>query len=115
MEGLGLGLEVAEPVASPPCFCRQRLLRLRGNRGFAPASGSQLVAAQPRKGDAPQRSERRDERRDLLESKLSRAPAVGEQRGDPLDKSHRRRRHLVNLFSKSPGGRLVITVCPQNL
>lgn len=79
-----------------------------------PASGSQLVAPQPRKRDAPQGSERRDERRDLLESKLSRAAAVGEQRGDPLDKSHHRR-HLVNLFSKSPGGRLVITVCPQNL
>lgn len=79
-----------------------------------PASGSQLVAPQPRKRDAPQGSERRDERRDLLESKLSRAAAVGEQRGDPLDKSHHRR-HLVNLFSKSPGGRLVITACPQNL
>lgn len=109
-QGLGLGLEVAEPVASPPCFCVSEVTAVS-----TPASGSQLVAAQPRKRDAPQGSERRDERRDLSESKLSRAAAVGEQRGDPLDKSHRRRRHLVNLFSKSPGGRLVITVCPQNL
>lgn len=91
------------------------LLRLRGNRGFDGGLGIPVGGGAAKKeGRAPQGSERRDERRDLSESKLSRAAAVGEQRSDPLDKSHRRR-HLVNLLSKSLGGRLVITVCPQNL
>lgn len=62
--GLGLGLEVAEPVASPPCFCRRRLLRLRGNRGFDAGLGIPVGggAAKKEGRSSGKRKKRREKR-----------------------------------------------------